>query len=61
MPRRNAISSNIYSPNKATHLEPTISSQLKQREKYVNEAIELAKIYLDIFRVDSCKIHPINI
>jgi len=60
MPRRNAISSNVYSPNKAKHLEPTISSFIKQREKYVDEVKEMTKMYLSLFNTNFKKVYPSN-
>jgi hypothetical protein len=33
-------------------MEQTISTYIKQRDKYVNEAKELSKMYLDIFIVN---------
>jgi hypothetical protein len=52
MIRRNGISYNIYTINKPRHMEQTISTYIKQRDKYVNEAKELSKMYLDIFIVN---------
>ena len=52
MNRRNGITYNFYKINKPTHMIHTISTYIKQRDKYVNESKELAKMYLDIFIVD---------
>ena len=37
-------------------MEQTISTYIKQRDKYVNEAKELSKMYLELFIVDNQKI-----
>jgi hypothetical protein len=52
MKRRNGINYNIYTVKKSNHLEPTLSSYIKQREKYVDKVKEMTKMYLDIFRTD---------
>lgn len=56
MIRRNGINYNIYTINKPKHMEQTISTYIKQRDKYVNEAKELSKMYLELFIVDNQKI-----
>ena len=52
MKRRNGINFNNYSINKPKFMENTISTYCKQRDKYINESKELAKLYLDIVFVD---------
>ena len=56
MNRRNGITYNFYKIKKPTHMIHTISTYIKQRDKYVNESKELAKMYLDIFIVDNSKL-----
>ena len=53
MKRRNGVECNTYIFTKPNHTKYTISSYIKQREKYVNESKEIAQMYLDIFRVDN--------
>ncbi len=52
MKRRNGINYNTYTFTKPKHMEDTISTYCKQRDKYINESKELAKLYLDIVFVD---------
>ena len=56
MKRRNGINCNNYTFTKPKHMEDTISSYIKQRDKYVNETKEMAQMYLDIFIVDKSKL-----
>ena len=52
MKRRNGINCNTYTYTEPNHMKCTISSYIKQREKYVNEVKEMTQMYLDMFRVD---------
>ncbi len=52
MKRRNGINYNTYTFTKPKHMEDTISSYCKQRDKYINYSKEIAKLYLDIFVVN---------
>jgi len=56
MNRRNGITYNFYKINKPTHMTHTISSYIKQRDKYVNVTKEISQMYLDIFIVDNSKL-----
>jgi hypothetical protein len=53
MKRRNGIECNIYITKNPNHTKCTISSYIKQREKYVNESKHMTQMYLDIFRIDN--------
>ena len=41
---------------KPKHTDDTISSYIKQRDKYVNETKKISQMYLDIFIVDNSKL-----
>jgi hypothetical protein len=56
MKRRNGINCNTYTFTKPKHTEDTISSYIKQRDKYVNEIKKISQMYLDIFIVDNSKL-----
>jgi len=56
MKRRNGINYNTFTFTKPKHTDDTISSYIKQRDKYVNETKEISQMYLDIFIVDKSKL-----